>query len=226
MLGDALDPAEIGEVRGASVGDGFRVEPIGADAGQRRVEEGLRRLHRILRRVEHEALETQPRLAGDVQRQGDGLARRLDAGALAAGIAFHEDRQVAPGDPGRMRQAGDGGWIVRGHHHLDPAQNNTYQVEQQNSSIRVDGAPARMLRQREGPSVWSPRRVIRRPYNSSGSDESYPANCSGGRLRQLPADRHPAGGFLGTGSGSGAGAASTGLRPSPMLLASSERCAA
>jgi hypothetical protein len=48
-------------------------------------------------------------------RQGDGFGGRLDAGALAAGVAFDHHRQRPAGNLGRLGQARDHGRIVGGH---------------------------------------------------------------------------------------------------------------
>ena len=101
--------------------------------------------------------------------------------------------QPSPRSIGRSRPPRPASSCDPSTHHFTPdAALGTLHPPRPDSRFALTVPPARMLRQREGPSVWSPRRVIRRPYNSSGSDESYPANCSGRRLRQLATDRYPA----------------------------------
>ncbi|MET3307785.1 hypothetical protein ABIF53_008800 [Bradyrhizobium japonicum] len=93
MLGAALELADVDEVRRAAGGDDLRIQPVRAHAGQRLVIEFLRVRPAGLGRIEHEAGEFEPLGPGDLARQRNRLGRRLDAGALAAGIAFDHHRE-------------------------------------------------------------------------------------------------------------------------------------
>ena len=107
MLGGALEPADVGEVRRAAGRDDARLEPERADALRRLVEEALRLRPGRLGRIEQEAVEAQAGLLLDEPRQRDRLPGRLDAGALAARVALDDDAERAPGDLGGLRQALD-----------------------------------------------------------------------------------------------------------------------
>ena len=118
MLGGALEFSDILHVRRAAGRDHRGIEPVRAHAGQRLVVEFLRLGPAGLGRVQHEAAEFQPLRGRDLARQRDGLGRRLDAGALAPGVAFDHDRERPAGCCRRLRQARDHDRIVGGDRHV------------------------------------------------------------------------------------------------------------
>jgi hypothetical protein len=89
-----------------------------AHAGQRLIEKLLRLGPAGLGRIQHEAGKCQSLRACDLSRQRNRLGRRLDAGTLAPGIAFHHDRQRPARSRRGLRQAGDHNRIIGGNRHV------------------------------------------------------------------------------------------------------------
>ena len=68
--------------------------PLAANAGQCFVEKFLRLGPASFGWVQHEARKLQPFGRRDLAGQCNGLAGRLDAGALASGVALDHDRKI------------------------------------------------------------------------------------------------------------------------------------
>ena len=118
MFGRALELAEILQIRRAAGRDHRRVEPVRAHAGERFVVEFLRVGPAGFGGVEHEARKDEALGVRDLARQRNRFGWRLDAGALAARIAFDHDRERAARSGGGLRQACDHGRIVGRDRHV------------------------------------------------------------------------------------------------------------
>jgi hypothetical protein len=118
VLGGTLEFSDILQVRRAAGRNHRGIQPVGADTGQRFVVEFLRFRPAGLGRVQHEAAESQSLRVRDQTGERNRLRRRLDAGALAAGIALDHHRQRPAGSQRGLREAGDHSRAIGGNRHV------------------------------------------------------------------------------------------------------------